>query len=314
MNIIDKILREPEFETSPPVLIDIGASGEIHKKWKEIAAYSVCVAFDADDREFNVSEAGNSGFKKLYRLNSLVGTTTSDRTPFHLTKSPFCSSMLEPDTGSVQNWSFADAFQVEKIVTIRSVDIVEAVDRLKLASVDWLKSDSQGIDLRLFQRLTEGFGKFPLAVEFEPGLIPVYRQEDMVKDVLAAMTGSEYWLSSLHVKGTKRINRSLLGRFDNASLRGRLPLGIRNSPCWCEMTYLHLMTGDSFSRREYLLAIVFAFIEKQYGFALELAERGSELFGDRLFRDIYHRLYRRIALHTLNIPLQLFRRAFYKYT
>ena len=30
------------------MLVDVGASGQMHKKWKQIAPYSVCLAFDAD--------------------------------------------------------------------------------------------------------------------------------------------------------------------------------------------------------------------------------------------------------------------------
>ena len=51
MKIIDQILRSEHFRDQPPVLIDIGASGGIHSKWKYIAKYSYCIAFDADDKK-----------------------------------------------------------------------------------------------------------------------------------------------------------------------------------------------------------------------------------------------------------------------
>jgi len=51
MHIIDKILSRSEFKTDPPVLIDIGASESLPKEWQHIAKYSVCIAFDADERK-----------------------------------------------------------------------------------------------------------------------------------------------------------------------------------------------------------------------------------------------------------------------
>lgn len=66
MKIIDTVLSSSYFENKPPVLFDVGASGEINKKWSTIAPYSICIAFDADDREFDVSEKQVSGFKKLH--------------------------------------------------------------------------------------------------------------------------------------------------------------------------------------------------------------------------------------------------------
>jgi hypothetical protein len=314
MSIIDEILSEPEFSVQPPVLIDIGASGKLHKKWKKIARYAICVAFDADEREFNISEKTKSGFKKLFLINSLIHTHTSDNIPFYLTSSPFCSSMLEPDMDSLEHWEFAEAFNTEKVVRTGAIDIADILRRIDLAYVDWFKSDSQGIDLRLFNRVTESIKRPPLAADFEPGIIKAYKGEDMLGDILTEMTGRDYWVSSLQVKGSKRIQRSLVSVFRHATLHGRLPLAIRNSPCWCELTYLHTFAGDSFERRDYLLGIVFSLIEKQHGFAFELAHRGNRLYGDELFKKIQKNLFRKIASRSLNVPIQLFRRAFYKYS
>jgi hypothetical protein len=313
MNIINEILREPEFDIKPPILMDVGASGKIHNKWKKIAKYSICIAVDADEREFIRTGKKNPGFKKLYLLKDLVDTRTSENIPFYLTKSPYCSSTLEPDIESLKQWAFADAFQIEKIDTTNSIDIADVLDNVNVRYIDWFKSDSQGIDLRLFHRLTEHATKPPLAAEFEPGIIHAYCGEDLFQDVLAAMNGSDYWLSSLHVRGSKRIPSDLQSVFGKVTFKGKIPLAIRNSPCWCEMTYLHTVSGDRFEKRDYLLAIVFSLIEKQYGAALELAERGSRLFGDKIFKKIYKTLIRRISFRTLNIPVQIVRRAFFKY-
>jgi len=72
MKIIDTILQSPIFLEQPPVLIDIGASGEINAKWRKIAPYSICLAFDPDTREFNITEEKNSGYKKIYKLKLFV--------------------------------------------------------------------------------------------------------------------------------------------------------------------------------------------------------------------------------------------------
>src|SRR6476619_4537424 len=97
MSLIQKILASSFFTNRPPVLVDIGASGEINAKWKEIAPYSICIAFDADDREFRIDERTNAGYKKLVVVNRIVTSAEVEAQPFHLTASPFCSSLLEPD-------------------------------------------------------------------------------------------------------------------------------------------------------------------------------------------------------------------------
>lgn len=114
MKIIDTILSSQHFRNKPPVLIDIGASGEINAKWKKIAPYSICIAFDADDREFAVNENTASGYKKLLVINRIVTATDSAATDFYLTASPFCSSLLPPQLEKLQPWMFKSLFEVQK--------------------------------------------------------------------------------------------------------------------------------------------------------------------------------------------------------
>src|SRR3984957_18693453 len=115
MKIIDKIMRSEYFRDQPPVLIDIGASGGVHSKWKYISKYAYCVAFDADDREFQISERSNKDYKKFIHVNRIVAALPSGNMPFYLTNSPFCSSMLEPDTAKLSPWLFKPLFDVKKI-------------------------------------------------------------------------------------------------------------------------------------------------------------------------------------------------------
>ena len=105
MSIFDKIFSQPVLQNKPPVLIDVGASEKINQKWKRIAKYSICIAFDGDERDFEFTEKSKSEFKKLYTFHSLVSDKTSSKTKFYLTKSPYCSSVLIPNTDELKNWS-----------------------------------------------------------------------------------------------------------------------------------------------------------------------------------------------------------------
>src|SRR5438094_209753 len=117
--MIDKILSRPEFQTEPPVLVDIGASGQLHGRWKAFAKYAVCIAFDADDRDFGYVESESSHFRKLYTFNNIVtgptadeedtenanpGRVNPDRANFYLTESPHCSSLLRPRPDLIQEY------------------------------------------------------------------------------------------------------------------------------------------------------------------------------------------------------------------
>ena len=78
-NLVKMIMNEPEIKDKPPVLLDIGASEAIHPKWKKLAKYSICIAFDADERDFQFMGKKQTSFKKLYVYNSLALDKDEDR-------------------------------------------------------------------------------------------------------------------------------------------------------------------------------------------------------------------------------------------
>lgn len=303
MSILDKVLSHKELTERPPVLVDIGASGGVHPQWRQIAKYCICVAFDGDDRKFGHEEIQSKDFKKLFRFHSLVTDTDDAETEFYLTASPYCSSTLEPDETALSVWSFADKFSVEKKVSVRSMSLTAALRQAGYSYVDWFKSDSQGIDLRLFKNVREKFDQPILAVEFEPGIIDAYKEEDKLWEILQYMERKNYWLSEGMIKGSQRISHKELDRLSLSPLIKKLTaLSHRTSPGWIEMVYLHDFTGER-TKRDYLLGWIFAVIQKQYGFALRLSLDGKALHHDPLFDEMTAYAQRKVRMNLLSFSL-----------
>jgi len=285
MSIIDTVLSRPEFIDRPPVLLDIGAAGEIDRKWRALARHSVCIAFDADDRQMGYVIKETSGYRKLYVYNCIVTDQTTGEAEFYLTDSPQCSSLLIPRQESLGNWAFGDWFRVERSLRLKTVALPQVLTELEIDKVDWFKSDSQGTDLRLFKSLGEERIARVLAAEFEPGIIDAYRGEDKLWSLLAYMDDKPFWMTSLQVKGSQRIAGAVAARRLGTWARRLLPALLKTSPGWGEVAYLNTFAGDTacLDLRDYLLGWVFAVVEEQYGFAVELAIKGQERFGDPLF-------------------------------
>lgn len=307
MTIIDTILNRPEFADRPPVLLDIGAAGEIDRKWRNIAPYSVCIAFDADDREMGYVVRETSGYRKLYVYNCIVTDAVTGEADFHLTSSPQCSSLLDPRQESLDNWAFGDYFRVDRNVRLKTVALPDVLAELGIDKVDWFKTDSQGTDLRLFKSLGDERIRRVLAAEFEPGFIDAYQGEDKLWSLLAYMEGRPFWMTSLQVKGSQRISRNIGERRLNPLERRFLPALLKTSPGWGEVAYLNTFGGDPecLDMRDYLLGWVFAFIEEQYGFAMEIAARGYERFNDPLFPLLEAEALVRLRYGFLRVPAYL---------
>lgn len=302
MEILQKILESPFFREQPPVLIDIGASGEINQKWKSIAPYSVCIAFDADDREFHITEQTNKTYKKLISFNRIVTSEPTEKATFFLTASPYCSSLLQPQNEKLEPWIFSELFKVERRTMIAAITLGDALNKANINYIDWFKTDTQGTDLRLFSSLPETLSSQVLAAEFEPGIMDAYAGEDKLFQVMHAMHSLDFWLSSMEVKGVQRLKGKYAKEFGD----GTVKRVIRKSPGWAEVTYLRLPVATT--KRQFLLLYVFALLERQYGFALEVADKALEKFHDNIFHESKNAVLKKIKSDRWKIPFIVFQR------
>lgn len=285
-SIIRKVMKDPAFSDSPPVLIDVGASGRVHSRWKKLAPYSVCLAFDADDRKFGFTEKTDSGYKKLLVFHSLVFPEKKESVDFYLTKSPYCSSTLHPDNEELSEYAFSYKFDVEKTVQLPAVTLTEALEKSGFGYVDWFKTDSQGIDLALFRSLGEKVIDSTLVAELEPGLIDAYRGENKMYEVIGYFDKKDFWLAAMTVKGFPRIKDVHTASIAGKGLRAKLTaFSQKQSPGWTELFFLNKLRKQD-SRRSLLLGWVIAMTEKQYGFALDTAIKGTGKYGDEVFTEM----------------------------
>ena len=305
--VIEKIFRHHSLLSRPPILVDIGASGRIHEKWKNIAKYSICIAFDADKRDFNVSDTDDDIWQRKYTFNRLVAKKSVDEIDFFLTHSPHCSSSLPPNQESLKFWAFKPLFDVEKILKIPAIDLNSAMKEVGVDYIDWYKTDSQGTDLRIFDSLPKNTIKNILVAEFEPGIIDAYHDEDKLHQLMSYMENEPFWISNMIVKGSQRINQKDF-RSLNFLQRNGIGSFLKTAPGWCEITYLNKMEMNQMTLREYLLAWIFASINAEHGFALSIVEKASEEYSDSLLASMKKESQRKLSYGYYKLVLKILKR------
>jgi len=287
-DVINNLLLELDIH---PVLIDVGASGTTPEIWNSIAQHSIYVGFDPDLRE--IQELSGDIFHRSVIVNEAI-TSEKEKSEvlFYLTKSPYCSSVLKPDSKSLENFIFSELFVVERETKVRATTLNSIRERLSLTGVDWLKTDSQGTDLRIFNSLSNDIRSQVLAVDIEPGLIDAYIGEDLFIDAHKSLVQQGFWLANLNVCGEVRLKKSTIDRLetiDNDVNLELINLYHKKSPGWCEARYLRTvdwLTQPNFTKREYILLSVFSILDDQLGFAIELAFEYDKIFG----RDKYSQI------------------------
>jgi hypothetical protein len=258
-------------------LVDIGASGGLPAVWKPIARYSVCLAFDPDSREMAYSERLSAYLRQVV-VPKVLTEKKAGQLDFYLTRSPYCSSFLKPQTDKLKEWAFAPLFDVVSKGRFKAARLPDLLKSLKLGAVDWFKTDSQGTDLRLFKSLSPALQRRVLVAEFEPGILDAYVGEDKLWQLMRHMEGLPFWASDMQVRGSQRIPAELAKGLSRLTVEA-LP----TAAGWAEIHYMNDFRAKSLGLREQLLGWVFATLKSQHGFALKLALQGSERFGDPQF-------------------------------
>jgi hypothetical protein len=313
MSMIDRVLNDPELLERPPVLVDVGAAGGVHPPWRKIARFAIGVGFEPDARETAPLGAAQRQFRHWIYLPKLVVPSPAGegRQIMYLTQSPQCSSTLKPRHDMLSDWVFADWFEVVETREFPATTLLHAITQQGFERIDWLKCDTQGCDLGIFQSLPSSWSDCLLALDLEPGLIDAYESEDKLAAVLAAMEKEPFWMSALKVGCTVRGKAGLYDEAFGIGWRrwvGRLAPA---APAWANVRYLRNVERTSYvlDRRALLLAWVFMTISGQHGEALQTANVGGQRFGGQLFPQMAVASRRKLAWSMVwNIPVWFFRR------
>ena len=222
-------------------------------------------------------EISNGQFQSATIVNEAVTAESgSNNVTFFLTRSPYCSSTLRPNAGALSKYIFSDLFSIEREVVVPATTLNDVVTRLQLPVIDWLKLDTQGTDLRLYQSLTDKLRKRLLVIDVEPGLIDAYHGEDLFVDVHTTLMQDGFWLSNLSIEGVPRISRTALTEAihrRSALSETDLRNAFKPSPGWCEARYvrsLESLAQHDVTERDYLLLWAFALLDHNIGFAFEV--------------------------------------------
>jgi FkbM family methyltransferase len=226
---------------------------------------------------------------RWHRSTILNEAVTSDphnsQVRFHLTRSPYCSSTLVPDKELVSDFFEAERFDVQRETTAHATTLDQAMSRLQLDRIDWLKLDTQGTDLRIYNSLSPALRQTLLAVDLEPGLRGAYLDEDLFGDVHRDLRREGFWLSYHRVDGFVRMRSATLAAIAATAKdlsQSEIEKAVRKSPGWMEVRYLRTlewMAAHPVTRREYQLLWVFAMLDAQFGFALDVWMQYDKMFG-----------------------------------
>ena len=265
------------------------SSGFGQSIFETIAPASVIVGFDADARgqDDNFAE----GFAKSHLVTSAVTEKEDAETvSFILTQYPSSSSTLEPDLKALEDYSFHDYFIPVRRTEVPATTLRKVLGELGYEAFDWIKVDSQGIDMRLLQSLPEQAFNNLLAVDIEPGVIKAYVGEDMFVDTHNYLFGEGYWLADILLPAYARASKDGLAKLQEITGKEDVIPSLVKSPTAAEARYFRnnaFYRSPEATHRQFVIAMVFALADDKAGFAADLLHIFEQRFaGDALIEPI----------------------------
>lgn len=276
-----------------PVLMDVGAAGTSPAVWRPVAGLSTLIAFDPDARNPDPSFGRN--FARAIMVGAaVIPDDAGDVANFILTEYPSCSSMLEPDLEALGSFVFRDYFKPVKRVSAPATSLNRVVSEHGLAGINWLKIDSQGLDLRILKSLSpDNLGRL-LAVDIEPGLIDAYKDEDLFPECHSWLKANGFWMAEYHCQAYAKIRPETVARLERAGFdRKALMAKLAKSPTCVEGRYLRevsWMERHGFARELWVVAALFGFCADKLGYVFDIVAAYEALFGRDAFIEGAERL------------------------
>ena len=266
-----------------PVLVEIGSSQHTADIWRDIAPYSTYVAIGPDSRA--VSKDSRRGFREFIPVEVAATDRPVGHAKLHVAKDPVYSSLLQANAKVLSEFFDLGCVAADHETEVTCSTVNAVIANLDITQIDWLKTNINGLDARILQNLGAGFRQRLLAVDTCLDFIDLFSGQDATLAQHPELVGEGFWLSRLLTCGGLKMRKDSLqqlqNRFsgiDRVALEGRH----RVSPGWAFATYFRSvdsMMADDFTRRQYVLLWSFALLDRQFGFAADLAFAYETIFG-----------------------------------
>lgn len=168
-------------EISQINIIDIGSSGGFNSiELKPLKDKIFYFGFEPNSSEFAKSVSEFKAFSHFMLLPYAVGGFNGESS-LYITQSPYCSSLLEPDLEWIRRLEYSDLFEVVGKESIQVVTLND-VPELKGSDIDFLKCDTQGLELPILQH-GKSILKNLVGLETETGFLKNYKDETTFSEI-----------------------------------------------------------------------------------------------------------------------------------
>lgn len=190
----------------------IGSADSNFKTWNHIAENSILVSVDGNNSSVNT----RNNFKKVIDQKVIISNKNGVG-KFYLTHDPNCSSLLEPDKSTHENWYFSHRFKIKKIQKKKIYSLNNFLKSKKINYIDWFVTDVQGKDLEIIKSLKKNIRDKISIIDIEAGFLSFYKKQDKISEVFRYMSKS-YNFENMEFGYNYRLSSKILNKLEKKIL------------------------------------------------------------------------------------------------
>ena len=164
---------------NPLWIVDVGASGGIHPKWRSFYPFYNGIMFEPNLREYEKLKANNE--KNLTILNVALSNSISN-TDFYLCRKNEVSSVYLPNFDILDKFPNSERFEVLKTIKLQTDTLNHQLKKNNFSEVDFIKIDTQGSELNILNGATNYLEKL-IGLEIEVSFLELYKDQPLFSQI-----------------------------------------------------------------------------------------------------------------------------------
>ena len=203
-------------ENNQLIIVDIGASGGIHTRWKNLTPSFKCILFEPERREYNILKENNAS--NLIVLNSAL-SDSNKKVEFHLCKKQEVSSIFPPNFDFLNKFPNTERFEAQKNISLNADTLNNQLIKIGINEVDFIKIDTQGYELPILQGSFDYLDS-TIGMEIEVEFVEMYKGQPLFDEVNGFVKSKGFSLVDL-----KRYYWKRKGTRNTTNKKGQLIFG-----------------------------------------------------------------------------------------